>query len=94
MNKSDISIAISKVSNDKLIFLKKGYRSSLQSHTKKHETIYILSGSLRADVSVGVFKSRGGGLLIWADVGWRARVVTARGCGCDIVATLAQEHEY
>ena len=31
----------------KKLFMKKGHRCSLQFHKKKHETIYVLSGSLK-----------------------------------------------
>jgi mannose-6-phosphate isomerase-like protein (cupin superfamily) len=31
----------------KKLFMKKGHRCSLQYHKKKHETIYVLSGTLK-----------------------------------------------
>lgn len=34
----------------KHIFINKGYRSSLQSHVLKHETIYVLHGLLELEI--------------------------------------------
>ena len=36
----------------KEIFLRKGCRSSLQSHFKKEETIYVLSGELELETKI------------------------------------------
>ena len=34
----------------KKLFMKKGHRCSLQYHKKKHETIYVLTGSLKIHI--------------------------------------------
>ena len=47
----------------KILTIKRGYRCSLQFHKKKHETFYILSGTLLIEYGDSVLEMKEGDIL-------------------------------